>query len=98
MLVNPLMVGVSDCLEIAGTKPLTGQEIAGGTRAFSALCAQYMPGKFTDARFLVAMWVLGTILPRLLMWLQEQKKKKPEVVKVTGQELAAAAATEKAAA
>lgn len=84
MLVNPLMNGLSECLELVGSKRLSTQEIAGGTHAFSAFCAQYAPGKFMDSRFLILIWVAGTLLPRVLLYLRDRKtaeetKKKAEL-------------------
>jgi hypothetical protein len=88
MLVNPLLVGVSECCVLAGIKPLSDNERAGGTHAISAVFAQYFPGKFADSRFLLLVWVLGTIVPRALTWLSEQNKKPKQITgKVTATEV-----------
>jgi hypothetical protein len=57
-----------------GTAPLDGDEQEGGVQAFSALLYQY--GAQVDARILVALWVAGVTVPRVIHALKERNKAK----------------------
>jgi len=75
VMVRPLVGGVSKALELKLPPKLDADEIEGGTQAFSALLYQY--GGALDARVLVAMWVAGVTLPRVLMLMEEKKRAQP---------------------
>ena len=73
IMVRPLVGGVSRVYERKLPPKLDADEIEGGTQAFSALLYQY--GGALDARVLVVLWIVGTLLPRLLQYLEDREKK-----------------------
>lgn len=72
VMVRPLVTGVSKAAELMDTYPLDADEKEGGTQAFSALMYQY--GGELDARVLVALWVAGVSIPRVLHHLKKEKE------------------------
>ena len=73
-MVSPLVGGMSRIAEEIGTKAFDADEREGGINAFSALMYQY--GAQMDARVLVAMWVAGVSMPRIIHAVKEAKDKR----------------------
>lgn len=71
-MVRPLVTGVSKAAELVDSYPLDADEKEGGTQAFSALMYQY--GGELDARVLVALWLAGVTIPRVLYHLKKEKE------------------------
>lgn len=80
IMVRPILHGISRLAKTVGTEPLDKEEIDSGTVAFSAL--MYQAGGMLDARVLVAMWLGGVTIPRVIQFAeaQEEKKKRRELV------------------
>lgn len=73
VMVAPLIHGTSKVLEHVNTDKLDSIEREGGIQAFSALMYQY--GGELDARVLVAMWIVGVSLPRVIKALEDKRAK-----------------------
>jgi len=74
VMVRPLVGGISKICETLDSMPLDADEKEGGIQAFSALLYQY--GGELDARVLVALWVAGVTMPRVLHYMQKDKAAK----------------------
>lgn len=74
IMVRPLVTGVSRLCEEVGSIPLDSDERQGGEQAFAALMYQY--GGQLDARVLVALWVVGVTLPRVIHEVKKRDAKK----------------------
>lgn len=79
-MVRPALIGLSKVCEVVGVQKLDGDEIEGGTVAFSGLMYQY--GGQLDARVLVALWLIGVTLPRAIQKLTEKPKQNATIVEV----------------
>lgn len=76
VMVKPVLFGISRLSAVAGTEPLDKDEIASGEIAFAALAYQY--GAMLDARVLVALWLGGVTVPRVVQYFENKRKAEQE--------------------
>ena len=69
-----ITAGIDKGLEYAEVKRLDDIEKSNGNDAFAQLI--YEEGPNLSARFLVLLWVITTLLPRILEWFDKKKKEK----------------------
>lgn len=73
-MVRPIISGISRLSATMGTQPLDAEEKDSGTMAFAAL--MYQSGGMLDARTLVALWLAGVTMPRVVAYAEGAAERK----------------------